>query len=453
MNKRNNLLEGKILPVLLRLSAPLMGTAFVQMAYSLTDIIWIGRTGTNPVAASGTVGILIWFSNALMLIPRVGMSIRSSQAYGAGNIEGTKRSFRNGIQLAVFMSTTLALIMLVFRKYIIGFFGLIPEVEKLAIDYLMIIAIGFVFSLVNPILSATYNSMGNSITPFRMNVIGLVLNIVLDPVLIFGIGPIPDMGIVGAGVATAFSQFVVTVLFILLILREKGIVYRSGLLKKPESEELMMIIRLGSPSFYQSGIHSAVTMVLNRYMAMFGAIPVAVYSVGSMIESVSWMTTDGFSSAISAFTGQNYGARHFDRIKEGFRLSIIIVTILGLLVTAAFFLFGDPLYRIFLPGDEEAIALGVKYLMILGVSQVFMTIEIACTGVYNGIGDPKIPGIIGVIFNLIRIPLSRILMPIYSVLGVWIAISVSTIIKGVVSLSILRGKVRKLEPGTAIEKE
>lgn len=93
MDKNIKLLEGKILQVLLRLSGPLMGTAFVQMAYALTDIIWIGRIGTNAVAASGTVGMLIWFSNALMLIPRVGMSIRSSQAYGAGDLKATYEEF------------------------------------------------------------------------------------------------------------------------------------------------------------------------------------------------------------------------------------------------------------------------------------------------------------------------------------------------------------------------
>lgn len=444
MDKNIKLLEGKILQVLLRLSGPLMGTAFVQMAYALTDIIWIGRIGTNAVAASGTVGMLIWFSNALMLIPRVGMSIRSSQAYGAGDLKATMKSFRNGFQLAILMGLGLCVLMIVFRNQIIGFFGLVPNVAEMAIQYLSIIALGFVFSFINPVLSASYNSMGNSVTPFRMNVIGLVLNIVLDPIMIFGFGFIPGMGIRGAAAATVFSQMIVTILFIVLIFKEKDLVYRSGLRKAIDREEMIGIIKLGAPSFFQSGIHSAVTMILNKYMAFYGAIPVAVYSVGSMIESISWMTTDGFSAALAAFTGQNYGAKNFGRIKEAFKLSTIIVTILGLFVTLCFFLFGDPLFRVFLPNDEAAIALGIKYLKIIGLSQVFMTIEIACTGVYNGIGEPKTPGIIGVVFNILRVPLALLLMPVFGVLGVWVSMSISAGLKGIVSIGILRGRVDRL---------
>lgn len=354
------------------------------------------------------------------------------------------KSFRNGFQLAILMGLGLCVLMIVFRNQIIGFFGLVPNVAEMAIQYLSIIALGFVFSFINPVLSASYNSMGNSVTPFRMNVIGLVLNIVLDPIMIFGFGFIPGMGIRGAAAATVFSQMIVTILFIVLIFKEKDLVYRSGLRKAIDREEMIGIIKLGAPSFFQSGIHSAATMILNKYMAFYGAIPVAVYSVGSMIESISWMTTDGFSAALAAFTGQNYGAKNFGRIKEAFKLSTIIVTILGLFVTLCFFLFGDPLFRVFLPNDEAAIALGIKYLKIIGLSQVFMTIEIACTGVYNGIGEPKTPGIIGVVFNILRVPLALLLMPVFGVLGVWVSMSISAGLKGIVSIGILRGRVDRL---------
>ncbi|MDO5718350.1 MAG: MATE family efflux transporter [Tissierellia bacterium] len=445
MNKNLNLLEGKILPVLLKLSAPLMGTAFVQITYVLADIIWVGRIGTEAVAASGTVGILIWFANALMLVPRVGLSIRGAHSYGAKDLESTKTIFRNGIQLAVIMGILLTLTTVIFKEGIIGYYGLADEVDRMAKDYLLVISFGFVLSFLNPVLSACYNSMGNSITPFRMNVIGLILNIALDPILIFGIGPIPGMGIVGAAMATVFSQLIVSILFIIIIKKSRDLIYRAGFFKQINISEMKKIIKLGLPGFLQSGVHSVAGMILNKYMAFYGAIPVAVYSVGSMIESVSWMTTDGISAAIAALVGQNYGAKREDRIKEAFRTSIVIVSILGILVTIAFYLFGDPIFRVFLPKDEEAIALGVKYLHIIGWSQVFMTVEIGSTGVFNGIGKPNIPGIIAVILNILRIPMAWIFMPIYGVLGVWISMSVSGILKGVFGFSILKGKIRKLK--------
>ncbi len=439
MSSRKNvdLLGGEIMPSLARLSAPLMATAFVQMAYSLIDIIWLGRLGTTAVAAAGTVGNIVWFSNALMLVPRVGLSIRGAQSYGAGDYTKTKKTFRNGIHMALFLSILLLVFINIFKNPIIGFYKLSSDVSQMALIYLAIVSIGFVPGFFNPVLSGAYNSMGNSQTPFRINVIGLIFNIVLDPLLIFGWGPFPELGIAGAAVATVAAQFVVSLIFIFFVIREKDIVYRSKFFSRPDRRELISIGKLGLPAFLQSGIQSIIAMILNMFIASFGAMPVAVFSVGAQIESLSWMTTDGFSAALAAFTGQNFGAREKERVIHGARLGIRTAAAIGAVSVILFISLGKNIFAIFLPDDPAAVAMGQIYLYIQSISQIFMTVEIACTGIFNGIGKPHLPGINAVICNFLRIPMSLIFMKFFGVYGVWMAITSSSVLKGIINYAML----------------
>lgn len=445
MNKHHiNLLEGKVLTTLLRLAGPLMGTAFVQMAYNLTDIAWIGRLGTDAVAAAGQIGFLIWLSTSFMLIPRVGLGVLSSQTYGRADREETKKIFTNGIFMAIVMGLSYALIVFLLRKPIIGFYRLGEPVQTLANQYLTLMSIGFVFFFINPVLSAAYNSMGNSQTPFRINTIGLISNIVLDPILIFGLGKIPAMGIRGAALATVLSQFIVFFLFGYVIMKEKGLLYYSLPFYRPDQERMKRITKLGTPAFLQSGIHAVISILLSRSMASFGAMPLAVYSVGSLIESISWMTTEGFSAGITAFVGQNFGASKWQRLHEIYRTSMRSVGVIGLVATSFLLLFRVQLFRLFIPDDPDAILLGATYLLIFGLSQFFMSIEIGATGVFNGIGDTRTPAVLSSVLNVLRLPMGLFLMNFFGVVGIWIAMSASSIIKGVVAVFLLSRKMNRL---------
>src|SRR5699024_4579354 len=171
-----------------------------------------------------------------------------------------------------------------------------------------------------------------------------------------------------------------------------------------------------------------------RLIAQFGSVPLAVQSVGSKIESISWMTADGFQAAIAAFVGQNLGAKKDDRIREGYRKGMGLVGGIGILATLLLILGGRSLFSIFVPDDPMAIEEGVRYLTILGFSQIFSTVEIGTAGAFNGLGRTLPPAITGVIFNVLRIPLA-ILLANYTSLalsGIWWSISISTIAKGIV---------------------
>lgn len=417
---------------LTRLAIPIIATSFVQMAYNLTDMIWVGRVGSGAVAAVGTAGFFTWLANAIILIPKVGAEVGVAQAIGRKDIADAKSYIRHSLQLIVLLSVLYGIGLVVFRHPLVGFYRLGESIESAARTYLVIVSLGMVFFAINPIFTAIFNGSGDSTTPFRINVIGLVMNIILDPLLIFGLGPIPRLGTAGAAIATVIAQLIVTLVFVWEAKKRPELFAGLNLRSKPDRPHLKRIVNLGFPVALQSGFFTLIAMAIARILAQWGPLPIAVQQVGSQIESISWMTAGGFQTAMSAFIGQNYGAKKWERVSKGYFVGLGIVSILGLFATFLLIFGARPLFSLFIP-EQEAIAHGVVYLRILGVSQLFMCIEIVTAGAFIGHGKTFPPSIVGIGFNLLRIPMALILSTTSLGLdGVWWAISISSIFKGLV---------------------
>lgn len=357
-----NLLKGDIFSALLKMALPLMGTAFVQMAYSLVDLMWLGRLSTGAVAAVGTCSFLVWIAQSITLIAKTGISVGLSQAYGRGDSKSAKEVWVSGFILNLIFCLSLTILYISMRNKIIGIYNLDSEVHKMAADYLLIVSAGLIFTFLNPVLSAAFFSKGNSITPFKISIISLFINLILDPFLIFGLSIFPKLGIRGAALATVFAQMISTLLYLYVGYKDREIFVRTNYFTIPQKEYFKSILSLGFPASLQSLIHAMVGMVLNKYIASFGALYIAVYSIGSQIESISWMTADGFSVAFSAFFGQNFGAKNYERLHNGRREAMKIVNIIGISTSLLLFFFAKNLFTLFIPRDPEAIIKGIDYL-------------------------------------------------------------------------------------------
>jgi len=432
---KNNLTEGKILPVLIKLALPIMGTSFVQMAYNMTDMIYIGRLGSSAVAGVGTAGFFTWFAMAFILISRIGAEIGISQSIGKGDTKLAKKYANNTIILNIILGLIYGAFLIIFRKQLVGFFSLENKnVIDMAIDYLVIVSAGINFYFINPVFTGIYNGTGDSRTPFRFNVVGLVTNMILDPMLIFGVGPIPALGIKGAAIATVFAQVVVTTLFIMSA--KKFRLLRSFSFKNLDAENMKSIFKYGLPVAMENGLFTIFAMLIARIIADWGEVPIAVQKVGSQIESISWMTAGGFQTAISAFVGQNYGAKKWNRIVKGYKIGILTVSIIGIFATFLLIFGAAPIFSFFIP-EESTLPYGIAYLKILGVSQLFMCIEIATAGAFNGVGKTLPPSLISIVFTGLRIPMALILSSpnLLGLNGVWWSISISSVIKGILLIS------------------
>ena len=454
MKGRIDLTQGKITEKLVKLSLPIMATSFIQMAYNMIDMIWVGKAGSSAVAAVGTAGFFTWLAMAFITISKVGAEVKVAQSMGQHDVDETKLYIKSAIEINIILSILYTIFLIMFKDQLIGFFRLGDEnVISMSKEYLVIVAFGMIFYFINPVFTAIFNSMGNSKTPFLINTIGLLTNIVLDPILILGLGKIPSMGVAGAAIATVVAQIVVTSCFMLKILKSKEIYFKIIPFKDIKLNYYKILYNLGIPVALQSGLFTLFSMTLGVVVASFGPVAVAVQKVGSQIESISWMSADGFASALSTFTGQNYGAYKFDRIDKGSKIGLIGAIIWGSITTVVLVFFGEIIFRAFI-NEQAAITKGIDYLRILGYSQLFMCIEITITGILKGLGRTYIPSFISIALNLARIPMAIVLSKpdILGINGIWWSIAISSIFKGLVLLLIFAilykaKKLYKIEEG------
>lgn len=429
-----------------RLASPLMLTAFMGMAYNITDMMWIGQIDENAVAAAGVVGILWWIANAITLIPKVGLGVFSAHAYGEGDYPRVIRIVQNGLQLGLTLGIVYTTLSILLSDVYIGFYQLGHVVDAYAQTYLRLVMLGIPFNMVGVLYGQAHQSMGNSVTPFRVNAIGLITNIVLDPIMIFGLGPIPGLGIAGAAIATVFSQLLVVVIFRATLPRERRILSHVRLLRKPDFSLWWRMAKLGTPVAGVSVVHAVVSSLLSRFMANYGAAAVAVTSIGSQFESIAWMTGDGYATAITSMIGQNYGAKKWRRVRDVARIGVQSMVAIGFFATTLLILFRAPLYRAFLPGSTRAVELGSAYLIIFGSVESLVTLEIGSNSVLNGLGYTTVPSTLGVILNVLRIPMGLALQPAFGLYGIWAAMAISSVLKGVFAYGIMRWQLHKAIP-------
>lgn len=434
MKTRINLLEGNILPALSALALPIMATSLIQMAYNLIDMIWIGKIGASAVASVGAAGMFMWLSNGLATLAKMGGQIKVGHALGAQKKEDAASYAQSSIQMGIVFAIGFGILSVVFADEMIGFFQLnSAQVIQDAKLYLMITCGLVIFSFMNQIFTGILTAMGNSRTSFIATGIGLVLNIMLDPLFIFGFGAIPPMGVAGAAIATVLAQLVVMLLFLHTILRDTVLFSNIHILHSYSSQHTMEIFRIGLPSAVQSMLFSGISMVIARLIAGWGDAAVAVQKVGSQIESISWMTAEGYAAALNSFVAQNHGAKNTDRIREGYRLSMIVMLSWGVFCSFVLIVFPQLIFQVFIQ-EAEVLPMGVDYLRILGVSQLFMCMEITTAGAFSGLGKTLPPSIVSITLTGARIPMAILLGRWMGLNGVWWAITISSIGKGIVLL-------------------
>lgn len=429
-----NLTKGPILKTLTKLAIPIMASSFLGTLYNITDMAWIGLLGSKAVAGVGVGGMFTWLSQGLAAMARMGGQVQVAQCIGRGERDRAHGFAQAAVQLATLMGMAYAVISLVFTRQMVAFFQLTdPEAQTAALSYTKIACGLIVFSFLTLTMTGLYTAQGDSKTPFLANLIGLVTNMILDPVLILGPGPFPKLGVVGAAIATVTAQAIVMMMMILgvIIQKKENVLKGIRLTAKIPKEYLGGLCRIGIPTAIQGMAYCAISMVLTRMVSAYGAEAVATQRVGGQIESISWNTADGFVAALNAFIAQNYGAGKMDRVRKGYRASLWTVGIWGLLISFVFICFPKAIADIFFH-EPKAVATAVGYLVIIGFSEAFMCVELTTVGALSGLGRTRLCSIISIAFTSARIPLAIILGGLIGLSGIWWALSITSIIKGII---------------------
>jgi len=430
-----DLTQGDIFRQLLNLALPLMAISFIQMTYNLVDILWIGRLGSRSIAAVGSIGMLMWMMNSVALISKVGAEISIGQSIGARRLDHASIYASHTTTLALLLGLSSGILFLLFPHPYVSFYRLEHSIAQDAAAYLRVVAPGIplMFLILN--FSGIYIGSGRSDIPFYFNASGLLFNIVLDPLLIFGIGPFPTMGLQGAALATVLSQGVVLLLFVWHLRRRDGLLGHFPFLIRLRRRYTLNILKLGLPVAAMNVYFAFINMNLARTASLYGGhLGITSQTTGGQIEGITWNTSNGFATALGSFVAQNFAAEKMQRARHAFRYTVIMMGALGSLVSLAFVLRGEWIFSLFVP-EKEAYMAGGKYLLILGFSQLFMMLEITTQGMFNGLGRTSPPAIISMVFNTLRIPLALFLGARIGVTGVWWAISITSFCKGGILLT------------------
>lgn len=430
-----NLTKGPILKTLTKLAIPIMASSFLGTLYNITDMAWIGLLGAKAVAGVGVGGMFTWLSQGLVSLARMGGQVQVAQHIGRGEREEAHGYAQAAVQMSALLGILFAAVVLIFLKPLIGFFRL-EDAEALAaaFSYTKIACGLIVFSFLSLTLTGLYTAQGDSKTPFAANLVGLAANMILDPVLILGPGPFPKLGVTGAAIATVTAQFIVMSILVMRILvtKKENVLKEIQLFEKIQPKYVRGICKIGIPTALQGMAYCMISMVLTRMVSGFGAEAIATQRVGGQIESVSWNTADGFGAALNAFIGQNYGAGKMDRVKKGYRASLITVGVWGLFITLLFVCFPEQISGVFFH-EPTAIATAVGYMIIIGYSEAFMSVELMTVGALSGLGKTHLCSVISITLTSARIPLAILLSgTALGLLGIWWALTATSVVKGIV---------------------
>ena len=412
---------------------PIMATSFIHMAYSLTDMAWIGRLGSGEMAAVGAMGIILWFLSSIALLTKVGAEISIAQCIGAKLWEKARKYASHTVTISLIMSLFISVIVFLAMNPIIALFKLDKHLTEMAKEYLQITIIALPPVFLTHTFSGIYNGTGRTSIPFYFLAAGLITNMLLDPLLIFGIGGFGAMKTQGAAIATAFSETLVVVLFVRKMKQKNGVLDRFPFFVRLQKSYTWAVFKLGAPNAAMNCLFAAINFYMARVASIYGGhLGVMSQTTGGQIEGITWSTSMGFSTALGTFIAQNYAAKKIDRTVRAYRYTLLTLFSLGIVITFSFLFAGKEIFSIFVM-EELARKAGGEYLFIIAFCQLFMMLEITTMGIWNGYGRTLPPALVSIVFNLARIPLALSLAPKFGINGVWIALTVSSILKGIVS--------------------
>lgn len=430
MKGTKDLTQGPILRQLFTLAAPIMATSFIQMAYSLTDIAWLGHWDTKAVAATGAAGMLTWLGSSISSLTKVGAEVSVAQRLGQRDRDGAHCFASHAVTISTILATTFMIILLLWSNQLLGLFRLQSEIIIPAANYLRIVGTAMPFFFLAMTFTGIFNACGRSKMPFYISGIGLLTNMVLDPVFIF----IFHLGVEGAAWATWISEATVFILFLYQLKFKNTLFQNFRLFVVPKNYYTRMMLRIGVPVASLNTLFALLSFVITRFASEQGGhIGLLCYTAVGQIEAICWNTAQGLSTALSTFVGQNFGAGCTDRVQRAYRSANILSLTVGLICTVLFVGWGEPIFSLLIP-DPAAYQMGSDYMRIDGYSMVFMMFEITRQGLFYGYGRTVPPAAISIVGNAARIPLALALIAQgLGISSIWWAISLSSMVKGTVS--------------------
>ena len=433
-DKRDKIVSGSIVRTVLSLALPVVAGMAMEFALATTDFYWVGRLGATAQDAITSSMVVIWTIFASISIVVVGVTALVSRYVGARDYSQVSFYIRQGLSMSLLLGVVISTAGFVFTPALLNFMEAGPATVALAMPYLRVFFVSATFFIVIDTVYAVFRASGDTRTPMIVGITTVLVNMALDPLLIFGWGPVPAMGVTGASVATLIAVAVGLIIIMTKLHRGKLGYKTENLYRlKPDFGAIMKIGRIGLPMATQQFVFVAVYWFLIRFVHDFGVEAAAAMGIGNRMESFSYLTCYGFSLAASTMVGQNLGAKQPERAARCAWGAAGTAIGLTSLITILFLAVPEWIASVF-SDDPAVIAIAADYLIILGISQTAMAIEIVLEGAFGGAGDTIPPMLVMLPGSALRIPLAYYLCFTlgWGVNGIWWTLTITSIAKALV---------------------
>lgn len=381
------ILKGNMLQAILSLAIPVVINSFLQTMYNLTDTFWLGQIGTNQLAAINLVtpvqNIIINFGTGIT----VAGSVLIAQYIGAGEKEDAKGMANQIFTCAMCFSVVCAAIVFLCASGIVGWLGAEGETYKHACIYLSIVVWDMPFLYMVNLFSAVHQAQGDTVKPMLLNLIGISLNMVLDPLFMIGM----HMETAGAAAATLLSKAVPAMIALILLNRRNQEIHLDVRYMRFDREKLKMIFRIGLPTAIGGSTMQLGFLLMSRNVYAYGDKAMAAYGIGNKVNGLITLPSNGIGSAVATIVGQNMGARQQERAREGYLLSMKICVVFlfvgGMILSRDFISTG--IVSLF-SKDGEVIAMAADFLSIMAFWCFTNGVYNASTGLFQGTGHTEV---------------------------------------------------------------
>ncbi|PKL08107.1 MAG: hypothetical protein CVV51_10650 [Spirochaetae bacterium HGW-Spirochaetae-7] len=426
-NKPSIFRPSEVNRALLRIAFPMMLGSAIETVYNLTDAFFLGKLGTAEIGAPSIAFSIVFFLTIFGSGLAGAGTTLIAQSKGKGN-SGRMNHYLNQMASLLFVaSTALATLGSLSAGSLLRLLNTPVEVYGFAFTYLRIVFLGIPFTFAYFALQASFTAVGDAATPVKVHLLAVGLNVALDPLLIFGIGPFPAMGVAGAAIATVLSQGVGAALSVAVLLRGKSGLRLRLRAMTPEAKSWGLLLGIGLPASIGQGLSAFGFTVLQGVVNTFGTSAIAAFGVGNRLMNMFDIPVHGIAGATTSLVGRAIGARDDHMAGRVVRSSLSLVVILEMPLLALSVFYGGDLVRLFV-SDAEAIRLGDIMFKVVSPSLLMFGLYFALSGAFQGAGDTKVIMVLAV-FRLwvVRVPLAYALAYRTSLgpMSIWIAMFVS----------------------------
>ncbi|MDF2430579.1 MAG: hypothetical protein JWP44_210 [Mucilaginibacter sp.] len=440
--------EGSIRKAVFLLAIPMIMEMIMESVFAVVDIFFVGKLGNAAVATVGLTESVLSLVYSLAIGLSMAATALVARRVGEKNFKEAAHAGMQTILFAIFLSVIVAVTGLFSAGSILRAMGADANMIAENIRYTQIMFGGNIVIMLLFLINGIFRGAGDASIAMRSLWIANISNIILCPLLIYGFGPIPSLGLKGAAIATTAGRSIGVLYQLYRLFIRKGLLSFYLYQLKPQKELLWQIVKIGSTGTMQFLVSSASWIFLARLMAGFHEAAMAGYQVAIRLLIFFLLPAWGMSNAAATLTGQNLGAGKPERAEQSVWITTVYNVIFMLSVSLFFFLFGEPIVN-FMNSDIQARHFALQALRIVSAGYVFFGVEMVMMNAFNGAGDTRTPTVVNLIgFWLFQIPLAWVLSTYYirEPKAIFLAIVISQFVTALLSFILFkRGSWKKIK--------